>query len=421
MRRSNQPESDEQYSFSQLLGTGAYGEVWRATDTILDRDVAVKLLNFTGDGAGLEALEQNLVGEARIQARLANERKSHPNIVTVIGLRRFGRRIGIVMEYVDGPSLADWCQRDPRPSHEAMAAIAIQVCDGLEHAHRQSVIHRDIKPRNIIVGRADNVAKIADWGVAKVLQQTGFAGTYTGTPPYMSPEMVLLESDATAGPGGVDHRTDIYSLGVTMFQMFTGQLPFRNPVTRHREILAGVGAEHEALLSAATGSPLLTEIVMRAVACEPSRRYASVVEMRDALAAWVAVRDMWARHGSGEAAEAELLSARAQRLAAGHAGVYLECARFEMMCQREESARNVLSRGLEVAPNCALLWNARGRLQARAVSPLAAADLERALQLGLPQAEERRSRATLQRLSRTARVRSRELNSIEESGWKKES
>ena len=420
MRRGSQPENDEQYSFSQLLGAGAYGEVWRATDSILDRDVAVKLLNFTGDRVGMEVLEKTLVEEARIQARLATERRSHPNIVTVVGLRRFGGRIGIVMEYVDGPSLADWCERDPRPDLNAMVGIATQVCDGLEHAHRQSVIHRDIKPRNIIVGRADNVAKIADWGVAKVLQQTGFAGTYTGTPPYMSPEMVRLERENT-GPGGVDHRTDIYSLGVTMFQMFTGRLPFRNPLTRHCEILTGAGPEHEAILSAATASPLLTEIVLRAVARDPSRRYAAVAEMRNALAAWVAVDGMWARHRKGETAETEAVAAHAQRLAPGHAGVYLECARLEMMCQREESARNLLSHGIEVAPTCALLWNARGRLHARIASPLAASDLETALKLGLPEAEERRSRATLKRLLKAAGAPRRDLNLAEECGWKKES
>src|SRR5262249_1304596 len=143
--------------------------------------------------------------------------------------------------------------------------IALQVCEGLASAHDIGIIHRDIKPRNIMIGKSDGTVKITDWGVAKNIEKAGIATSFVGTWPYMSPEVVdLLESKRNrkgllAGHG-VDHRTDIYSLGITMFEMLCGKYPFDDP----NQISQGVGTKQEAELTSKGVHPSLAEIILKA-------------------------------------------------------------------------------------------------------------------------------------------------------------
>ena len=212
------------YEIVAPLGVGGMGEVYRARDPKLGRSVAVKVLpsQIARDRTTLERFER----EARVLASL-----NHPNIASIYGFEDSAHP-GLVMELIEGPTLADRIAAGPVPVEEALP-IAKQICDALEYAHDRGVIHRDIKPANVKV-TADGTVKLLDFGLAKALESTGSdsdisssptftrlatqAGLILGTAAYMSPEQ------AKGRP--VDRRTDIWAFGCVLFEMLTGKMAF---------------------------------------------------------------------------------------------------------------------------------------------------------------------------------------------------
>jgi serine/threonine protein kinase len=204
-----------QLEIQQLLGQGGMGAVYRARQPALDRWVALKILPpQTSSDAGFA---DRFSREARALARL-----NHPNVV---GVYEFGVVDGLhyfIMEYVDGLSLRQVEQAGRISPREALKIIP-QICDALQYAHEEGVVHRDIKPENVMLDKKGRV-KITDFGLAKILGReakdlrlTG-ATQALGTPHYMAPEQI-------EHPQAVDHRADIYSLGVVFYEILTGELP----------------------------------------------------------------------------------------------------------------------------------------------------------------------------------------------------
>ncbi|MEV0563686.1 protein kinase [Dactylosporangium sp. NPDC050588] len=202
------------YRVERVLGRGGMGTVWRGHDLRLDRPIAVKVLS--GEGLGLPKAMERFGREARAVARL-----SHPNVVPVYD---FGAQDGepyLVMELVDGPTVADLLAEGPLSIADVLA-ISSQICDGLTAAHAAKIVHRDIKPTNLIV-TATGVVKICDFGVARMLNATEYAdltgsAIAMGSPKYMAPEQINGEP--------VDARTDLYGLGCSMYAMLIGHPPF---------------------------------------------------------------------------------------------------------------------------------------------------------------------------------------------------
>jgi eukaryotic-like serine/threonine-protein kinase len=204
----------DRYRTEQLLGGGGMASVWRGRDLRLDRPVAIKMLSDEGQRRPM-ALER-FAREARAVSRL-----THPNVVSVFDVGTEDGRPYLVMELVDGPTVATLLADGPLAVADVLA-IGAQVCDGLAAAHAAGIIHRDIKPANLIVTRS-GVVKICDFGVARLLDKAGYASltapaTAWGSPSYMAPEQINAEP--------VDARTDLYGLGCTMYAMLTGAPPF---------------------------------------------------------------------------------------------------------------------------------------------------------------------------------------------------
>ena len=201
-----------QYTILEKIGSGGMGVVYKAEDSKLNRIVALKFLShhLTND----EEAKQRFVREARAAASL-----NHPNICTIHDIGEFDNKIFIVMELLEGQSLEDEIKSG---SLQISSAVEIfeQICDGLKEAHRNGIIHRDIKSANIMITASQQV-KIMDFGLARSVSQTRITqdGSTTGTTAYMSFEQ--------ASGVDVDHRTDIWSLGVVFYEMLTGQMPFR--------------------------------------------------------------------------------------------------------------------------------------------------------------------------------------------------
>jgi len=200
------------YQIVGELGRGGMGIVYKAQDTVLDRPVAYKVLpDALKDNP--EALK-NFLREAKSAAKL-----NHPNIVTVYDAGEQDGRYYIAMEYVDGTTLKEIVRRRGVISPNGVLHVLLQMCEALAFAHEQKVVHRDVKTANTMWTR-DKKAKIMDFGLAKVIEEVRNHTTLvSGTPYYMSPEQTLGKN--------VDHRTDIYSLGVTLFELATGSLPFQ--------------------------------------------------------------------------------------------------------------------------------------------------------------------------------------------------
>lgn len=225
-----------QYSIRQRLGVGGMGEVWRATDERLVRDVALKVLPvaFAGDPERLARFAR----EAQLLAQL-----NHPNIAAIYGVEEVGGARALVMELVEGPTLAELVARGPLPIAEVLQ-LSRQLADALENAHARGIVHRDLKPANIKV-KADGQLKVLDFGLAKALERgltsatsdgaatladsptvalpLSFAataeGVILGTAAYMAPEQAKGKT--------VDRRADIWAFGVVVYEMLTGRAPFR--------------------------------------------------------------------------------------------------------------------------------------------------------------------------------------------------
>jgi len=262
---------DINYKISEILGRGGMGVVYKAHDMTLDRDVALKMMDarLAADGSFLRRFQ----AEAKALAKLQN-----PNIVTIHALRESELGFCIVMEFVKGMTLADVIkQTGPLPFGRALH-IFRQILTAVGHAHREGIIHRDIKPSNIMLAEGDFV-KVTDFGLAKIQQSS--TGTVTvgtgGTLFYMSPEQLK-------GLANVDHRGDIYSIGMALYESVTGTLPFRDTDSDF--------AIREAIVKGSILPPdkikpdlpkELVKVITKAIDTDLGKRFQSATEMWKAL------------------------------------------------------------------------------------------------------------------------------------------
>lgn len=202
------------YEILGELGQGAMGIVYKAKDPIIDRIVAIKTINLGLALDDKDEYEGRFYQEAKAAGRL-----SHPNIVTVYDVGKSGDVAYIAMEFLQGRELRDILNEEPNLPVKEVLDIVVQVAQGLAYAHEHGIVHRDVKPSNIMVIR-DGHVKITDFGIARMASSTvqTQAGVVLGSPKYMSPEQVLGKS--------IDQRSDIFSLGVMLYEMLTGQPPF---------------------------------------------------------------------------------------------------------------------------------------------------------------------------------------------------
>jgi serine/threonine protein kinase len=219
------PAAFGRYQVRGTLGAGGFGVVYLGHDTQLDRPVAIKVLRAEASSAQTE--DEQALQEAR---RLAQLR--HPGIVAVHDVGVQDGQVYIVSDYLDGSDLGRWL-RDHRPAWPEAARIAAAVADALAHAHARLIIHRDVKPANILLS-AGHAPVLVDFGLALGETQAGGAekGVVADTPSYMSPEQ------AAGTAHRIDGRTDVYSLGVVLYEMLTGRVPFR--ATNPHEVLRQV-------------------------------------------------------------------------------------------------------------------------------------------------------------------------------------
>jgi serine/threonine-protein kinase len=202
------------YLIQSELGRGAMGVVYKATDSVLERTVAIKTVNMALERDGADRFEARFYQEARAAGGL-----NHPNIVTVYDVGKAGEVAYIAMEFIEGVELRTLIGEGKPMSVGQAVSVAAQVAEGLSYAHEHGVVHRDIKPANIMVTPGSPV-KITDFGIARMrvsgeLTQTGIM---LGSPKYMSPEQVIGKR--------ADHRSDVFSLGVILYEMLTGTTPF---------------------------------------------------------------------------------------------------------------------------------------------------------------------------------------------------
>jgi Tol biopolymer transport system component len=284
------------YRIERLIGRGGIGEVYRARDTTLGRDVAIKVLpaGLLADRRWLERFER----EALVLAAL-----NHPHIGAIYGVEHADGVHGLVLELVDGPTLADRIARGPIPLNEALP-LARQIADALEAAHERGIVHRDIKPSNIALTR-DGAVKVLDFGLAKIVGGDGFnpganpvtaEGTVVGTAAYMSPEQARGQT--------VDRRTDIWAFGCVLFEMLTGREAFGRD-TRPETIAAVLEcAPPWDQLPAATPQ-WLRRLLRRCLEKDPKRRLRDIgdatLDLNDVHETAEHVNDGARRAGTGRA------------------------------------------------------------------------------------------------------------------------
>jgi serine/threonine-protein kinase len=264
---SVEPAQLGRYVIQSELGRGAMGVVYKALDSVLERPVAVKTVNITLEREHADKYEKRFYQEARAAGSL-----NHPNIVTIHDVGKAGDVVFMAMEYIEGVELRTLLG-EGRPLRVTQAiSIAAQVAEGLAYAHQRGVVHRDIKPANIMV-LANGPVKITDFGIARMrgsgdLTQTGML---LGSPKYMSPEQVIGKR--------ADHRSDIFSLGVILYEMLCGAAPFNgeNVTALMYQIVNFVPP---APSSVKEGVPeMLDYIVAKMIAKPLEERYADAAEL----------------------------------------------------------------------------------------------------------------------------------------------
>ncbi|HKG36016.1 MAG TPA: protein kinase [Solirubrobacterales bacterium] len=272
------------YELHDRLGSGGMSNVYRATDRILERTVAVKIL------------AEHLSDDDRFVARFRREALAvaqliHPNIVQVYDTGVDEGRHFIVMEYVEGRSGAQLLQRHGTIEEDTTVAIAEQACLGLDYAHRRGIIHRDVKPGNLMIvggpaGGGDMTVKLTDFGIARAAEQTRITqvGSVVGTAAYLAPEQVRGEEATPAA--------DVYALGVVLYQFLTGRLPYEGSSLAE----LAVRQQNERPLAPHTYndevSGTISAAVLRALEGDPARRYSGAGELARGLERGAAGEDV---------------------------------------------------------------------------------------------------------------------------------
>jgi serine/threonine-protein kinase len=248
------------YKIVAPLGSGGFGTVYLASDTWIDKKVAIKVPHRQGLDFG------ELLREPRLLASV-----SHPNIVAITTAEKQDGVFFIVMEYVPGETLEHIIESRGALDLTLALDFTCQICNAVDHAHRQGVIHRDLRPANVLVGE-HNMLKVADFGTSRFLEIAAHGTTVIGSPPYMAPEQFH---------GKAVFASDLYSLGVTMYQMLTGQLPYDTPAPADLDKLMSGELVSPPKLKNPSIPKAISDIVMKAMAPEPAGRYQRATELLD--------------------------------------------------------------------------------------------------------------------------------------------
>ncbi|HKJ09467.1 MAG TPA: protein kinase [Gammaproteobacteria bacterium] len=261
------------YRIERLLGQGAMGAVYLAEDPDIGRTVALKALPLAEEfeGAALEEARGRLRREAEAAGRL-----KHPNIVAVYDVGEEHDLAYIAMDYAEGRSLAAWTEGENLLPVDEVLYVCAEVAEALHYAHARKVVHRDIKPGNVIYDPDSGVVKVTDFGVASLVDDRKTrTGTVLGSPSYMSPEQITGNR--------IDGRSDLFSLGVTLYQLLTARLPFRGDSVANLAYRI-TQEKHPNLGRVRRGLPACaSRIVNKALQKDPGDRYASGIDMAEAL------------------------------------------------------------------------------------------------------------------------------------------
>jgi eukaryotic-like serine/threonine-protein kinase len=248
------------YKILSTIGSGGFGTVYLAEDTWIDKKVALKVPHRQGVDFG------ELLREPRLLASL-----NHPNIVTILTAEKQENVFFIVMEFVPGETLEAIVTRDGALDVSRALDYTCQICNAIDHAHRQNVLHRDLRPSNVLVDER-GLVKVADFGTSRFLEIAAHGTTVIGSPPYMAPEQFH---------GKAVFASDVYSLGVTMYQMLTGDLPYESPSPADLDRLM----RGELLTPPRLRNPkipkAINDIVMKAMAPDIPARYQRASELLD--------------------------------------------------------------------------------------------------------------------------------------------
>jgi serine/threonine-protein kinase len=330
----------DDYELGERLGSGGMGEVYKAWDRRLGRVVALKLLNDSGP-----SVAQALLREARMQARV-----DHPNVCRVYGVGKLNGRLFIALQYIEGG--ATLTRVAPKMSREERVRVVAQVADALHAAHRIGLVHRDVKPDNILIQESEGAYKpyVADFGLAREVDAPGMtrAGSVKGTPQYMAPEQVRGDTQRT------DRRTDVHALGIILYEVLTGRRRYEGDMVA---IMNSILTEEPVALRRIDPSiPSDLEIItLKCLEKDPDHRYDSARAVAEDLRAWLDGEPIRARRASwtyrarkGVRRHPALTSAIAVALLAALAlgGYALEAERAG-----REQARLAQEFGAEVAQN----------------------------------------------------------------------
>jgi len=323
----------------ELLGHGAMASVYRAFDTSLERDVALKIPDVKyGDNPSFKARFDH---EARAMARLR-----HRNIVQIYSVGEYQGRSYLALEYIKGPSLAKILEDRGRIDIDEALEYVLQICDAMECAHQANIVHRDLKPGNILVESSGRVL-VADFGISKIMSGDTKEETITfvGTPVYMSPEQ--------CGEGKLDQRTDIYSLGVILYEMIVGHPPFNGAspaeiIKSHLMETPGFPTEQGKELP-----PNIVKILRKMLAKDPEQRYPDICSLRREIEMW----KKWA--------EAKSAGAKQDTLVNESAPVVLALIPQKILLGAVTAALNNIEHRMVVVANAAELLSKLSNLPAK--------------------------------------------------------
>ena len=252
------------YRIVAPLGSGGFGTVYLAQDTWIDKKVAIKVPHRQGVDFG------ELLREPRLLASV-----NHPNIVAITTAEKQDNVFFIVMEYVPGETLENMIGAQGPLELNRAIDFSCQICNAVDHAHRQGVIHRDLRPANVLVGDND-MLKVADFGTSRFLEIAAHGTTVIGSPPYMAPEQFQ---------GKAVFASDLYSLGITMYQMLTGVLPYDTPAPSDLEKLMSGELVSPPRVRNPSIPKLINDVVLRAMAPDITKRYQRASDLLDDILA----------------------------------------------------------------------------------------------------------------------------------------